>query len=127
TMSSSPVADVLAEVTRLQDQMHEALENRATTEVERLMTLLAGAERRRNRLVHSQLLEEEGPNYVAEPPQREQVIRTLSLLARPELDVIERDDRAERDESVIRARQQLDEFDQLFGSPRLRGLDNTEA
>jgi hypothetical protein len=82
-MRNTAVAEALAEVAQLQDRVSDALESGATSDVERLMALLVAAERRRNRLVHSQLPKEDGPTYAAEPPLREQIIRTLALLTRP--------------------------------------------
>lgn len=82
-MTSQEVTAALAEITRLQQELGQALERGATGDVERLMAQLAATERRRNRLVQSRLLKSEGPSYAAEPPLREQVIRTLTVLARP--------------------------------------------
>lgn len=82
-MTTTGVAEALAEVAKLQDQVSKALDMGASSEVERLMALLAAAERRRNRLVHSRLPSEGPAGYATEPPLREQVIRTLSLIARP--------------------------------------------
>lgn len=82
-MSSIAFTEALAEVAKLQDQVSRAVETGASVEVERLMALLAAAERRRNRLVRSQLPKDDGPTYATEPPLREQVIRALALLGRP--------------------------------------------
>src|SRR5262249_634304 len=82
-MSSEEVRAALAKITELQGQVSRALEQDETAEVARLRAQRAAAGPRRNRLVHSRLLESEGPSYAAEPPLREQVIRTLKLLTRP--------------------------------------------
>lgn len=84
-MSDTPdVAQVLAEVTDLQAQLQRAYESGDAAAVDRLVSELAAAERRRNRAMQRTLPgTAAAPGHRAALPVREQVGRVLGLLGRP--------------------------------------------
>jgi hypothetical protein len=77
----SEVAEVLAEVADLQARLQKAYEAGDAAAADRLISELATAERRRNRVMQRALATTRG--YRATLPVREQVIRVLALVERP--------------------------------------------
>lgn len=77
------VQRALAEVAELQSKLAAAYEAGDAIQAERVMTELAAAERRRNRILQRALAKGGGPSYHAALPVREQVARALALLGRP--------------------------------------------
>ncbi len=75
------VEEVLAEIEELQKRLRQAYEAGDADAADRLMSELAAAERRRNRIMQRALAA--GRGHRPALPVREQVARVLSLLGRP--------------------------------------------
>jgi hypothetical protein len=72
----------MAEVTALQQQLESALKAQDSEEVDKVLTELTVAEKRRNRLLQ-RAADTTGPGFDTAPPVREQVAAALRILSRP--------------------------------------------